>query len=156
MFRVGIQILKNILVAVESCEFTTIASPLIERALELANAFSGKIWLLHVLPHSQQPPFNLDSETARRETAAEFRNEHEFLQQLAKCIQERDIDVTAILVQGSIIKSILKESERMDADLIVLGCRKHGRLAGVLMDSTEEGLLSKCTRPIMFIPESEE
>jgi nucleotide-binding universal stress UspA family protein len=128
---------------------------MIESALELANVFSSKIWLLHVLPHSHQPPFNVDSETARRETAAEFRSEHEFLQQLAKCIQDRDIDVTALLMQGSIIKSIVKESERLDADLIVMGCHKHGLLYGALMDNTEEGLLSKCSRPVMFIPEPE-
>lgn len=145
--------MKNILVAVGSCESTTVVSPMIEKTLELANAFSSKVWLLHVLPHSHQPPFNIDSKTARRELAAEFRNEHEFLQQLAKCIQERDIDVTALLVQGSIVKSIVKESERLDVDLITLGCHKHGRLYGALMDNTEEGLLSQCSRPIMFIPQ---
>ncbi len=145
--------MNNILVAVESCESTTIVSPIIEKTLEMAKAFSGKVWLLHVLPHSHQPPFNIDSKTARRELAAEFRNEHEFLQQLAKCIQERGIDVTALLVQGSITKSILKESQRLDVDLIIMGCQKHGRIYGALMDSTEEGLLSNCSRPMMFIPE---
>jgi nucleotide-binding universal stress UspA family protein len=144
---------KNIIIAVESCESTTIASPLIEKTLELASAFSSKVWLLHVLPHSHQPPFNVDSKITRREIAAEFRNEHEFLQQLAKCIQERQIDVTALLVQGPVIKSILKESQRLAADLIVLGCHKHGRLYGALMDNTEEGLLAKCSQPIMFVPE---
>lgn len=145
--------MNNILVAVESCESTTIVSPIIEKTLELAKAFASKVWLLHVLPHSHQPPFNIDGKTARRELAAEFRSEHEFLQQLAKCIHERDIDVTALLVQGSITKSILKESQRLDIDLIIMGCRKHGRIYGALMDSTEEGLLSNCSRPIMFIPE---
>ena len=155
MYGAGMQTVNNILVAVESCESTTIASPMIEQALELAKAFSSKIWLLHVLPHSHQPPFNIDSKIARRELAAEFRNEHEFLQQLAKCVQERDIDVTALLVQGSITKSILKETERLDVDLIIMGCQKHGRIYGALMDSTEEGLLSNCSRPIMFIPEAD-
>ena len=147
--------MNNLLVAVESCESTTIASPIIEKTLELAKAFSSKIWLLHVLPHSHQPPYNIDSKTARRELAAEFRNEHEFLQQLAKCIQERGIDVTALLVQGSITKSILKESQRLDVGLIIMGCHKHGRIYGALMDSTEEGLLSNCSRPMMFIPDLE-
>jgi nucleotide-binding universal stress UspA family protein len=55
-------------------------------------------------------------------------------------------------VQGSIIKTILKESERLDIDLIIMGCHKHGRLYGALMDNTEEGLLSKCTHPVMFVP----
>jgi nucleotide-binding universal stress UspA family protein len=146
------QPVKNILVPVESCESTTIESPLIKKTLELATAFSSKVWILHVVPHSHQPPFNVDSEAARREIAAEFRNEHEFLQQLARCCQKRNVDTTALLVQGSIIKTILKESERLDIDLIIMGCHKHGRLYGALMDNTEEGLLSKCTHPVMFVP----
>lgn len=145
--------MKNILVAIESCESTTIASPLIEKAIELAAAFSSKLWVLHVVPHTHQPPFNIDSKATRREIAAEFHHEHEFVQYLAKCIAERDINVSALLVQGAIIKTILKESERLDADLIVMGCHKHGLLYGALMDNTEEGLLSKCTRPVLFVPE---
>jgi nucleotide-binding universal stress UspA family protein len=143
---------KNILVAIDSCETVTIASPIMERTLELASALSSKVWLLHIVPHSRQPPFNVDSKTLRKEVAAELRHEHEFLQQLAKCLQDRDIDASALLVEGATVKTILKESGRLDVDLIVLGCHKHGLLYGALLDPTEEGLLSKCTRPIMFIP----
>ena len=147
--------MKNILVAIESCESTTIASPLIVRTIELATAFSSKVWVLHVVPHSHQPPFNLDPKATRREIAAEFHHEHEFVQHLARCMTERGIDATALLVQGAIIKTIVKESERRDVDLILMGCHKHGLLYGALMDNTEEGLLTKCTRPVMFIPAPE-
>ena len=147
--------MKNILVAIESCETTTVASPLIQKAIELANAMSSRVWLLHVVPHSHQPPFNIDSEMARRETAAEFRNEHDYLQHLAKCMKDKHVDASALLVQGAIIRTISKESDRLEADLIMLGCHKHGLLYGAVMDNTEEGLLSKCPRPIMFIPEPE-
>jgi nucleotide-binding universal stress UspA family protein len=143
---------KNILVAIESCETITIASPIMQRVLELAGAFSSKVWVLHVVPHGRQPPFNVDDRTLRREIAAEFRHEHEFLQHLAQCLRDRDIDATALLVQGATIRTILKESERLDIDLLVLGCHRHGLLYGALLDTTEEGLLSKCPRPIMLIP----
>jgi nucleotide-binding universal stress UspA family protein len=126
-----------------------------ERTLELASAFSSKVWILHIVPHSRQPPFNVDSKTLRRETAAELRHEHEFLQHLATCLRDRGVDANALLVEGATIRTILKESERLDIDLIVVGCHKHGLLYGALMDVTEEGLLSNCTRPIMFIPEPE-
>lgn len=144
--------MKNILVAIESCETTTIESPLIKKTLEMASALSSKVWLLHVVPRSHQPPFNVDSATTRREIATEFRNEHDFLQHLAKCIQKKNVDASALLVQGAVIKTILKESGRLDVDLIMLGCHKHGLLYGALMDNTEEGLLSKCSRPVMFVP----
>ena len=144
--------MKNILVAIDSCETTTMASPIMERTFDLANAFSSKVWILHVVPHLGQVPFNVDSKTLRREAAAELHHEHEHFQQLAQCLRDRDVDATALLVKGPTIRTILKESDRLDIDLIVLGCHGHGLLFGALIDVTEEGLLSNCTRPIMFIP----
>lgn len=144
--------MKSILVAIESCEATTIASPVVERTLELARAFSSKVWILHIVPHTRDAPFNVDSKTLRREAAAELRHEHEFLQYLAQCLRDRDVDATALLVEGATTRTLLEESERLDIDLIILGCHSHGLLYGALMDVTEEGMLSKCTRPIMFVP----
>ena len=146
--------MKNLLVAIESCESTTVESPIIKKALELANAFSSRIWLVHVVPPSRQPPYNIDSKVSRHEAAGELRNEHDYLQYLAKCMETRKIAVNALLVQGSIIDSLAKEARRLESDLILLGCHKHGRLYGALMDSAEEGLLSKCPCPIMFVPHS--
>ena len=147
--------MKNILVAIDSCETITIASPIMERTLELASAFSSKVWILHVVPHPRQPPFNVDTDTMRREVAAELRHEHEFLQHLATCLRDRDVDAAALLVEGATIKTILQESERLTIDLIIVGCHKHGLLYGALVDMTEEGLLSSCSRPLMFVPEPE-
>jgi len=146
---------KNLLVAIESCEAITIASPIMQHTLELARAFSSKVWILHVVPHARQAPFNVDSRTLRREVAAEYRHEHEFLQHLACCLRDRDIDATALLVEGKPVKMILKESERLKIDLMILGCHRHGPLYCALLDATDEGLLGKCQRPILLIPEPE-
>ena len=144
--------MKNILVAIDSYETTTMASPIMERTFDLASAFSSKVWILHVVPRLGQAPFNVDSKTLRRGVAAELHHEHEYFQQLAQCLRDRDVDATSLLVKGPTIRTILKESDRLDIDLIVLGCHGHGLLFGALIDVTEEGLLSNCTRPIMFIP----
>ena len=144
--------MKNILVAIESCETTTVASPIIQKTIELASAFSSKVWVLHVLPPSRQPPYNVDTDLSRHETASELRQEHEFLQQLAKCMQDKDVEASALLVHGKIIDTILKEAGRLEVDLIVLGCHRHGSLYGALMQDTEEGLVSKCSQPVMFVP----
>jgi len=143
---------KNILVAIDDCEATTIASPIMERALELASAFSSKVWILHVVPHPGEAPFNVDSRLLRREVAAELRHEHGFLQHLAQGLRDRGIEATALLFEGGVVSTLLKESGRLDIDLIILGCHRHGLLYGAIMDITEEGLLSNCPRPIMFVP----
>ena len=125
--------MKNILVAIDSCETTTMASPIMERTFDLANAFSSKVWILHVVPRLGQAPFNVDSKTLRRGVAAELHHEHEYFQQLAQCLRDRDVDATALLVKGPTIRTILKESDRLDIDLIVLGCHGHGLLFGTCL-----------------------
>ena len=147
--------MKNILVAIDDHEAITVASPIVARTLELATAFSSKVWLLHIVPPARQPPFNIDKDVLRKEMAGELRHEHKSLQHLAQSLRERHADVTALLVEGAIIRTILDESERLDIDLIVLGCHRHGLLYGALTEFTEEGLLSKCPRPIMFVPITE-
>ena len=144
--------MKSILVAIDNFESTTTRSPLIEKTTELACAFSSKVWLLHVVPQSGQPPYSVDDKVFRREIAHELHDEHEYLQQFARCLRERNIDSSSLLVEGPTIQTILLESDRLDVDLIILGCHKHSELFAALMNNTDEGLLSKCTRPVMFVP----
>jgi nucleotide-binding universal stress UspA family protein len=146
---------KNILVAIDNFEATTTTSPLIEKTIELANAFSSKVWVLHVVPQSGQAPYNVDKKLFRREVSHELRDEHEYLQQFANCLRQRNIESTSLLVEGATIKTILHESDRLNVDLIILGCHKHSELFAALMNNTDEGLLSKCTHPIMFVPTPE-
>ena len=144
--------MKNILVAIDNYEATTTTSPLIEKTIELANAFSSKVWVLHVVPQAGQHPYNVDKKIFRREVAHEMHDEHEYLQLFADCLRKRNIESSSLLVEGETIKSILHESDRLNADLIILGCHKHSELFGALMNETGEGLLSQCTHPIMFVP----
>jgi len=124
----------------------------VEKTIELASACSSKVQIIHIAPPSREPPYNVDSEMFRREVASELHHEHDCLQRLAECMQDVNIDATALLVQGSIINTILQESERLVIDLIVLGRHKHGPLYSALMNNTDEGLLAKCSCSIMFVP----
>ena len=144
--------MKNILMTVEDCETTTIASPIVEKTLELASTFSSKVWILHIVPSTNQSPYNVDNKMFRRDVATEFCQEHDFLQHLAKCMRDKNIDASALLVQGSILSTILAESERLVIDQVILGCHKHGQLFSAMMNDTDENLLAKCSFPILFVP----
>jgi nucleotide-binding universal stress UspA family protein len=143
---------KTILVAIDDCEAMTISSPLLEHSIELAGAFSSRVWLVHVVPHPGEPPFNVDPGVMRREVAGEYRQKHEHLQCLAQCLRERGIDAKSLLVEGSPTARLIEEAGRVDADLVVLGCHRHGISYGVLLDVTEEGMLGKCSCPMLFVP----
>lgn len=144
--------MKNILVAIEDCETTTVRTPIVEKTLELAAALSGKVWILHVVPPSHESPYNVDSRVLRHASASELCDEHDFLQHLARCMHEKGVAAQSLLVEGSVINAILHESERLQVDLIVLGCHTHSRIYSALVGNTDEGLLSRCARPVMFVP----
>jgi nucleotide-binding universal stress UspA family protein len=145
----------NILVAIDDCENTSIATPIMEKTLELARNTTGKVWVVHVVPDTNRPiPFNIDRTVLRQEVAAELSNERAHLQQLAHCLRKRDIDAKALLLEGETVRTLLREVLRLDIDLIILGCHKHNPLYGALMRLTEDSVLSKCPCPIMFVPDS--
>ena len=64
--------MHNILVAIDSFESATITSPLIEKTIELAKAFSSKVRILHVAPKLREAPFNIDKKVLRNEVAHEL------------------------------------------------------------------------------------
>ena len=148
--------MDNILVAIDSFESTTITSPLMQKTIELAKAFSSKVWILHVAPKLREAPFNIDKKVLRDEVAHELHEEHELLHQLARSLRDQNIDATSLLIEGSTINSILHKSEQLDIDLIILGCHRHSELFGAIMNDTGEGLIAKCSLPIMFIPTLEQ
>ncbi|MCW8924520.1 MAG: universal stress protein [Gammaproteobacteria bacterium] len=144
--------MKNILVAIDDCQNTTVASPLIQRTIELASVFSSKVRIVHVVPGSRQFPFNVDKKMLRHEAANELHDEHEFLQQLSKSLRDLSIDASSLLVKGATVKTILDESDRLNIDLIILGRHKHGDLYNSLISGVEEGVLRKCAHSVMFVP----
>ncbi|MGD8853474.1 MAG: universal stress protein, partial [Gammaproteobacteria bacterium] len=126
--------MRNILVAVDDVDSTTPASPLIQRAMTLGWAFSSKVWLLHVVPRPGMTPFTVPREVLRGEAASELRHEHRAMQKLAHQLRDNGVDATALVCEGPIVKTLLREAERLHADLIVVTCHRHSLLYRALAD----------------------
>lgn len=145
--------MKNLLVAIDDIDTTTIASPLIERTIELAQALGGEVWLVHVVPRSSTAgSFDVDSSVLRHEGAAELNAEHEYLQSLAHCLRDRGVGAKALLIEGATVRTLLREVQRLSIDLIIMGCHRHRVPYAVLTEFTEEGMLGNCSCPVMYVP----
>ena len=53
--------------------------------------------------------------------------------------------------ETSVAATILKVAEERDASAIVIGSRRHGAIASVLLGSTTEAVLHKTSRPLLVI-----
>ena len=146
--------MKNLLVAIEYCEATTIASPTIRRVQELADAFTSKVWLLHVVPPTAPAPFNVDQVKLREGRADELRQEHGYLQGLAQCLRDRGVKAAALLIEGPTVETLLDKARLLEADLIILGCHRHGPLFSAMLGAPGESLHRRCPCSIMFVPEN--
>jgi nucleotide-binding universal stress UspA family protein len=145
---------KNILVAIDDIAGTTATSAVIARAVELARAFSSKVWLVHVVPPGRATtPFTVPREVLRGQVATELCHEHKSMQHLAQHLRDNDIVSTGLLVEGATVKMILAEADRLNADLIIVGSHSHGLLYRALLDGTGERLLNESSRPVLFVPE---
>ena len=142
--------MRNILAAVD---FSPISDLVIARASELAQAFGSALWLVHVAaPDPDFVGYESGPQSVRETVAAELRDAHRHLQEQSAALRERGIDCTALLVQGSTTETLVREAERLNADLIVLGSHGHGAIRRALLGSVSEHVLHHARRPLLILP----
>ena len=145
--------MKTILVAIENIDALTLSSPIVERTMELAKALASKVWLVHVVPRLGTTPFTVPREALRDGAATELHHEHRRMQKVTTLLREHGIDASALLIEGTTVKTLLQEADRLHADLIVLGYHSHSLFYRALLDGTGERLLNESRYPLLFVPE---
>ena len=142
--------MKSILVAVD---FSDTMASAVDCAVSLADAASAKLWLLHVgPPESDMFGQQLVRKVVEGDVPPELRDPHERLQALESELRMRGLDVDAVLVRGTAVKSILEEARLRDVELIVLGSHGHGAFYRTIVGSVGEGVLRGSTRPVLIVP----
>lgn len=140
----------NLLAAID---FSEAMSGVLEQTEQLAHAFGGKVWLVHVAP--PEPDFvgyDPGPQTERDLVARHRHQDHRRLQSTADELRAKGLDVTALLLQGVTADEILREADRVEADMIILGSHGHGAVYHLLVGSASKGVLHRSTRPVLIVP----
>ena len=140
----------KLLVAVD---FSGASQKVIEYVKDLAIALSGKIWLLHVAePDPEFVGYDVDPPEMRDAVARRFHREHRQIQELSKELRSKGVDCEGLLIQGPTVETILRESEKLSVDMVVLGSHGMGILRHILLGSTSEGMVEKSSVPVLVVP----
>jgi nucleotide-binding universal stress UspA family protein len=140
----------NILAAVD---FSPVSTEVLAALRRMAATFSARVFLVHVAP--PEPAFvgyEAGPHVVRDQVAAEHRARHQQLQELAEGLRGDGIEVTALLLQGATVATLMAEAERLQADLIVLGSHGHRPLYELLVGSVAEGVVRAGKLPVLLVP----
>lgn len=135
-------------------------SPASERVVavagEMAQSRQSKVYVLHAAePNPDFVGYDAGPAVVRDQVAEHFHREHRAVQALAESLRDDGLDAVALLIQGPTVEVTLKEAERLDAELIVVGSHGHGAIYDVLVGSYSAGILRQSPVPVLVVPTRE-
>jgi len=142
--------MKNILVALD---FSEITPQVIATAKELALGLKAKLAVIHIdylMPFLNQ--YGINHVLALEAFQAQLKKSEEYLRSLEDELMQAGIDTTCQLVQGTTIDSILSETDKIAADLVIIGAHPHGKLHNLLFGNIHEAIVERINCPIVIVP----
>ena len=134
-------------------DFSEVTEQVLATLAQMSATFPAQVWLVHVAP--PDPDFvgyEPGPQVVRGQVAAEHHARHQELQQMADRLRADGVEVTALLLQGSTVATIIAEAERLEADLLVLGSHGRGAVHNMLVGSVAEGVVRTSKVPVLLVP----
>ena len=140
--------MKRILVATDG---SPSAAEAVSFGVELAGEHLSELVFAHVVPTLDVVPpsgFGAIGGAFPHEPS-----EHDLglLDDAAAVAAEHGVIATTVLLRGDTVDEIVAYADSHDVDLIVVGSRGHGAIAGALLGSVSFGILSESKRPVLIV-----
>ena len=136
----------------------------LEKAVQIAKKFSGKVTLIYAYSVSMQPiilpePTTLGSPTIPILTAAEISRVVEAARTTGERIQKdgeakaktEGVAVEAMLVEGHAVQEIVRTAKEDNFDLIVMGARGVSHIRSLLLGSVSDGVIHHALCPVLVV-----
>jgi len=134
-------------------------------AASLANRYGAGITLLHVLEDLSPNALGMVGEMLGKERWEDLkkRNEEQVIQAIRDrvegfCEEENDkmpacpFIVDEIIIEiGQPVDRIIRQAEKTNCDMVVMGSRGQGMLAEAVLGSTSRRVLRRCKKPVLVV-----
>lgn len=142
--------MKNIVAAID---FSERSQDVLRLACEQARLYGAHLWLIHVAaPEPGFVGYDAGPQSVRDNVAKHIRERHRDIQEMAEGAREHGVEATSLLLRGPTVKALLAETEKLNADMLVLGSHGHGLMHRVLLGSVSQAILQKSQIPVLLIP----
>ena len=118
--------------------------------VELASEHEAELIFVHVVPTLDVVPssgFGMGGAFPHEPSE----RDHVLLEEAAAVASEHDVRSTTALLRGDTVNEIVAYADSHDVDLIVVGSRGHGAIAGALLGSVSRGVLGESKRPVLIV-----
>jgi nucleotide-binding universal stress UspA family protein len=115
---------------------------------QLAGLTGAQVIVLHAYPHV---PSFLGEPNLSQMIHQMVREADNIVGPVVEELAAAGIDVSAEMLEGPPAEAILAVAKNSGCDLIVMGTRGHGQLAGVLLGSVSHKVLAHATAPVLVV-----
>jgi nucleotide-binding universal stress UspA family protein len=138
--------MKNILVAIDGSNVGDLA---VGEAIELAKDAGAAITVVTV----RHPISLLGAPYDQRELSRQLAHARASLDRAKGTIAEAGVDATYEIREGDAAEEILRLAQDRNADLVVIGSRGLGAIAGTLLGSVSKAVIKGADRPVLVVKE---
>lgn len=78
-------------------------------------------------------------------------HDHELLEDAAALAAEHGVTATTVLLRGDTVDELVRYAAAREVDLVVVGSRGRGAVAGALLGSVSQRLLQEAGRPVAVV-----
>jgi len=143
--------MKNVIVAIDLIDQNE--KLILEKAIELTSCFNPKYWILHITaPDPDFVGYEAGPQSVRDNLANELRKKHRSIQEYKDKLEEGGYIAESLLIQGPTLEMILDKSNKLKADLLIIGHKDHSLLYKTFIGELSTQLINKSKIPLIIIP----
>lgn len=135
-------------------DFSDLTFKVLKHVHKLATTFGSRVEVVHVAP--KEPTvvgIGVAAPTVLREpTDEEVAQDREKLEALGESLRKFGVDAATRQLRGVTVDKVIEETQRLDADLIVMGSHAHGALYQFLVGTATTDVLKRASCPVLVVP----
>ncbi|MBI9021028.1 MAG: universal stress protein [Verrucomicrobia bacterium] len=128
---------------VATIDFSTTSESILKNTAIYAKIFDAEVFLIHAEPIK----FTKNSEEL------DHTQEAVMLKKDARALEKVGVKVTPVFLEGPVCETIMKEAQRLEADLIIVGAHGHGGAhCKTPVGDISECILLHSRIPVLIVP----